>query len=106
MRSSEKLHGVKALIRYRGLLMAAFRHVAADPQGVLTVDRSGLSAGLRSLHIRHVRTESREAPVGNPVHIVFFRADKTGIVEIVRVLHERMEPVRHLSGRRTDQKDS
>jgi plasmid stabilization system protein ParE len=29
------------------------------------------------------------------VHIVFYRAAEPGIIEIVRVLHERMDPWRH-----------
>lgn len=96
LRTSEAMHGAAARIRYRGLLTAALRRIAADPQGPPTVDRSALFAGLRSLHLRHCRTESREAPVGDPVHIVFYRAVEPGVVEVVRVLHERMMPSRHL----------
>ena len=33
--------------------------------------------------------------MGDPVHVIFSRADEPGLVEIVRVLHERMEPSRH-----------
>jgi toxin ParE1/3/4 len=62
----------------------------------LTVDRGGLFEGLRSFHIRNSRSESREVPVGDPVHVIFYRASNPGFVEIVRVLHERMEPVRHM----------
>jgi len=46
-------------------------------------------------YIRRSREESREAPVANPVHVIFYRAIQPGIVEIVRVLHDRMEPSRH-----------
>ncbi|MEI6985640.1 MAG: hypothetical protein WCK65_05895 [Rhodospirillaceae bacterium] len=73
------------------------RRVAADPQGRLTLDRSEFIAGLRSLHIRHSRNESRETPVSDPVHVIFYRTVKPGLVEIVRVLHDRMEPGRHTS---------
>ena len=31
-----------------------------------------------------------------PVHVLFYRVLKSGLVEIVRVLHERMEPSRHI----------
>jgi len=58
------------------------------------VDRSEVFGGIRSLHIRHCRGESQEASVGDPVHVIFYRADEPGLVEIVRVLHERMEPSR------------
>lgn len=96
LRTSETRHGREARSRYRGLLAAAMRRVAGDPQGRLTLDRGELFAGLRSLHIRHSRDESREAPVGEPVHVIFYRAVEPGLVEIVRVLHDRMEPIRHM----------
>lgn len=96
LRTSETQHGGDARIRYRGLLAAAMRRAAAEPQGRLTLDRGELLAGLRSLHIRHSRNESREAPVGEPVHVIFYRAVEPGLVEIVRVLHDRMEPSRHV----------
>lgn len=96
LRRSEALHGSEARIRYRALLSAAFRRIAADPEGLLTKDRGELAPGIRSFHVRHSRGESRERLVAEPVHVVFFRAAGPGLVEIVRVLHERMEPERHL----------
>jgi toxin ParE1/3/4 len=98
LRKSETMHGVEARMRYRALLAAAIRRVAADPNGLSTLDRSDVLESIRSFHIRHSRNESREAPVGDPVHVIFYRAVKPGLVEIVRVLHERMEPNRHISG--------
>jgi toxin ParE1/3/4 len=102
LRTSEAMHGAEARIRYRGLLTAALRRIAADPQGLSTLDRSELCAGLRSLHVRHSRSESREAPVGDPVHVIFYRAVEPGLVEIVRVLHDRMEPARHVGSENED----
>jgi toxin ParE1/3/4 len=52
--------------------------------------------GICSFHARHSRDESREARVTNPVHVIFYRVLQPGVVEIVRVLHDRMEPGRHL----------
>ena len=97
LRTSETQHGTEARIRYRGLLTAAIRRIAAAPQGRLTLDRGDLLTGLRSLHIRHSRNESRETPVGDPVHVIFYRVVEPELVEIVRVLHDRMEPSRHMS---------
>ncbi len=96
LRTSETMHGAKARIRYRALLTAALRRIAADPTGLSTVDRSELLEGVRSFHIQHSRAESSEAPVGDPVHVIFYRAVAPSLVEIVRVLHERMEPSRHV----------
>lgn len=61
-----------------------------------TAARPDLRPGIRSFHIRHSRNESQEAPVGNPVHVIFYRAIGTDLVEIVRVLHDRAEPSRHV----------
>ncbi len=96
LRKSETMHGVEARMRYRALLAAAIRRVAADPSGLSTVDRSDVLESIRSFHIRHSRNESREAPVGDPVHVIFYRAAEPGLAEIVRALHERMEPNRHI----------
>jgi toxin ParE1/3/4 len=96
LRASQSMHGGEARIRYRALLTAALRRFAASPEGLSTVDRRALFACLRSFHIRHARAESREAPVGDPVHVIFYRSREPGLIEIVRVLHERMEPGLHL----------
>ena len=96
LRRSEELYGKEARIRYRACLTAGMRRVAADPDGRSTVDRTELIPGIRSFHIRHSRNESREEPVANPAHVLFYRVIRTGVVEIVRVLHDRMEPSRHL----------
>jgi toxin ParE1/3/4 len=96
LRASEAMYGNEARIRYRALLTAAMRRIAADPQGTFTVDRGDLAAGVRSFHTRHSRGESREAPVGDPAHVVFYRSSVPGLIEIVRVLHERMQPSRHI----------
>lgn len=72
------------------------RQVAADPEGAATRDRSELLPGMRSLHLRHVRFDRREPRVRRPVHILYYRMVRPDVVEIVRVLHERMEPRRHL----------
>lgn len=96
LRRSAGLHGLQARVRYRALLTAAMRRVAAEPEGPLTTDHAGLLPGIRSFHIRYGRKESREARVANPVHVIFYRALQPGLVEIVRVLHERMDPSRHI----------
>lgn len=100
LKTSEARHGTAARIRYRGCLVAAMRRVAIEPTGHATTDRGDVLAGARSFHIRHSRGESREIPVVSPVHVIFYRVIEPGLVEIVRVLHERMEPRRHLGGTR------
>ena len=96
LRDSRERHGVQARLRYRALLSAALRRIAGDPNGILTMERAELGVGIRSFHIRHSRDDSAERPVGNPVHVIFYRAPAQGLVEVIRVLHDRMEPQRHM----------
>ncbi len=79
--------------RYAALLAAAMRLVARVPDGPTTRDRAELSPGIRSFHIRHVPGSM----IRKPVHILYYRATAPDRIEIVRVLHERMEPSRHLT---------
>jgi toxin ParE1/3/4 len=51
---------------------------------------------LRSFHIRHAKRESGQAIVTVPVHVIYYRVTAPGLVEIARVLHEKMDPRRHL----------
>src|SRR5262245_15744826 len=96
LRRSKQLHGEQARIRYRALLTAALRHVAAHPEGPLSTNCAELGSGVRQFHIRHSRKESLEAPVSNPVHVIFYRLHRPRPVQVLRVLHERMEPRLHM----------
>jgi toxin ParE1/3/4 len=99
LKRSSQLHGLQARNKYRALLTAALRHIAANPLGPLTTDRADLQSGFRSFHIRHSRNESTEAPVARPVHVIFFRKLRSGRVLILRVLHDRMNPRRHVGAK-------
>lgn len=96
LKTSRKRHGRDARDRYATLLLAALHRIAEHPAGRSTSARDDLRPGIRSFHIRHSRDESRAAPVANPVHVIFYRALQPGLVEIVRVLHDSMEPRRHI----------
>jgi toxin ParE1/3/4 len=87
--------GADARRRYGALLAAAMRQVAANPEGPTTRERTDLLPGIRSFHIRHAGRA--EAEVGRPVHILYYRIVRPGLIEIVRVLHDRMDPIRHMS---------
>lgn len=78
------------------MIAMAMRQVASDPDGVATRNRSEIQRGIRSFHIRHVRADDLAPKVKRPVHVLYYRAIRPGLVEIVRVLHERMEPSRHI----------
>src|SRR5262249_59514275 len=90
--------GSEARLRYEGLLFDAFQKLAAQPEGPLTRNRSDLGPRIRSFHVRHARREPGGERVRQPVHVIYYRAVEPDVVEIVRLLHERMEPGRHIHG--------
>jgi toxin ParE1/3/4 len=82
--------------RYAALIAAAFRKVAAEPAGPATRHRGEVRPGIRSFHLRQARSADPEGRVRRPVHVLYYRQISPDVIEIVRVLHERMEPRRHL----------
>ena len=94
--TSAERWGMESRHRYATLLAAAMRKVAAGPEGPATRDRSDIASGIRSLHIRHVHGKNADIKVRRPVHVLYYRAIRPDLVEIVRVLHESMEPGRHI----------
>ncbi len=67
------------LVEYVTMLNDAFRALAADPKLARSAD------DVRKGYFRH--------HVGR--HLIYFRRKKAG-VEIVRILHKKMSPARHL----------
>jgi toxin ParE1/3/4 len=100
--TSRERWGDNARQRYASLLAAAMRQVAEDPEGPVTRNRKDLLPGVRSFHLRHTRRDRREESVRQPVHVVYYRAALPGVIEIVRVQHERMEPSRYLDAALND----
>jgi len=94
--ASESRWGPEGRRRYATLIEAAMRQVADEPEGAATRERNVLQSGTRSLHLRHVRADSSEAKVKSPVHILYYRSVHPELVEIIRVLHERMDPSRRI----------
>jgi toxin ParE1/3/4 len=88
--------GAEGRHRYAAVLAAAMRQVAAEPDGPLTRKRPDLRSGIRSFHVRHARRSGEGAKVRRPVHVLYYRVAQVGVIEIIRVLHERMEPSGHL----------
>ncbi len=87
--------GIDASRRYGALLTAAILEIAAAPENPATRSRSELAPGLRSFHLRHT-SQGANSRVKGPVHLIYFRTVAPKIVEVVRILHERMDAKRHL----------
>jgi toxin ParE1/3/4 len=94
--TSAERWGAEGRQRYAAVLTAAMRRVADQPEGPLTKKRPELRSGIRSFHVRYARRSAEDATVRRPVHVLYYRVAQEGVIEIVRVLHERMEPSRHL----------
>lgn len=88
--------GAEGRHRYTVALAAAMRQVAAEPTGPLTRKRPEFRSALRSFHLQHARHSLGVEKVRRPVHILYYRVASDGVIEIVRVLHERMDPSRHV----------
>jgi toxin ParE1/3/4 len=94
--TSAERWGIEGRRRYAAILAAAMRKVAADPEGPTTRARAELAPGLRSLHLEYARAEASKAMVRGPMHILYYCAITPELIEIVQVLHERMDVGRHL----------
>jgi len=94
--TSAERWGIEGRRYHAAMLATAMRKVAADPKGPTTRTRADLAPGLRSLHLQYSRAGASKAEVRRPVHILDYRAIAPDLIEIVRVLHERMDPSRHL----------
>ena len=94
--TSQERWGEAGRTRYAALLAAAMRAIGRDPNGAATRERLELLPNMRSMHIRHARGAHG---VKEPVHVIFYRFNDD-VVEIVRVLHERMEPMLNVGSRK------
>jgi toxin ParE1/3/4 len=94
--TSAERWGTDTRRRYAITLVSAMRKVAADPLGPTTRERNNLQPGIRSFHIRYARSGETDERVSRPVHILYYRVIAPELIEIVRVLHDRMDPARHL----------
>jgi toxin ParE1/3/4 len=94
--TSAERWGTDGQRRYAAVLADAMRQIADEPKGPLTRNRTELRLGVRSFHVRHARRSADAPKVRRPVHVLYYRVAEQGVIEIARVLHERMDPIRHL----------
>lgn len=80
--------GAQQARAYRDTLVQAIGELSEGPDIVDTKSRDEITADLRSLHLaRHGRRGS---------HFLMYRAAPNKTIEIVRILHERMDLARHV----------
>lgn len=88
--------GVAARERYEALITRGMLDIAENPLRPESLDRSDLRAGIRSLHLMRSRHRAL-GRVKKPRHVLFYRLQGQRTIEIVRVLHDSMDFVRHLA---------
>jgi toxin ParE1/3/4 len=90
--------GEQARLRYAALLAQPFFLVAEGPQRAGTVHRDEIAPGARTYHLLHARNHvgPSSGRVKQPRHLLLFRLRADGCMEILRVLHDSMELIRHL----------
>jgi len=85
--------------RYRALLMQALQDLRANPTRLGSRAHEELGPGVRLYPVRLSRRRVRK-PVGGvrePRHVVVYRIDDREIVVVGRVLHDAMDPGRHVT---------
>jgi toxin ParE1/3/4 len=92
LRFTGRRWGRTQLAVYRRLLNDGLQAVANEPDRLNSRSCDELSPGLHSFHIGLVAAHPDPGR-----HILYYRVTAVGIVEIVRILHERMEASSHLT---------
>ena len=95
LRELARLFGPKQRERYADLIRAAAEMAAADPLRPGSRARDELGAGVRSFHVE--LAARRRGAASHPLY--YLPADgpsHAGGIVILRILHEAMEPRRHL----------
>lgn len=75
---------------YADIIERAARMVAEQPDRPASRPRPDLAEGVRSFHL-----EQAAGRLGAAAHVLYYIHDAEEGVIIVRILHERMDPVRH-----------
>lgn len=90
---SERMFGTLARQRYAALFVAAIRDVASDPNRLGSCREEGLSGDLRTYHVGH---SGRQIPanmgrVKSPRHALVYSVGSDGVVDVLGIVHERMD---------------
>ncbi|MEQ6901780.1 type II toxin-antitoxin system RelE/ParE family toxin [Nocardioides sp. YIM 152588] len=95
LRRSQEEFGDDARQRYAALLVAAIRHAAEHRDGVGFRARPELGPDVVTWHLAQSAHRARGGAVRRPRHLLVCRWTQAGLV-VGRVLHESMDPLRHL----------
>lgn len=77
---------------YNDLIRLGVASIVSDPNRHGVRVASHLGDGVHIYHLRHVR----QTRVKSPRHMIIYRLSSSGFITILRVLHDRMDPHRHV----------
>ena len=96
--------GAEQAMRYAALIGQALDALASDPFLLASRERDELRSGVRSMHLARIARRRHAAS-----HILYYHLpagpDAAGDIVLLRVLHERMEPLRRLADAISPEKD-
>jgi toxin ParE1/3/4 len=95
---TEEQFGPQARARYAALMFQAAKDVAANANRIGVQRRKDLPSGILIYPIALSRKKipSRLARVKRPRHLLAFRVVSPQIIEVIRILHDSSDLVRHL----------
>lgn len=96
IRWSLKEFGAAAALRYSDLIEQAVRNLRDDPMRPGAKERAELGNGVRTYHLKFSRNHVAGDRVKEPRHLLAYRIRKDDVIEVVRLLHDSRELVRHL----------
>lgn len=97
--------GPLARMRYEALLSTALESLCTDPERHGSIPRDEIAESVRSFHLRFSREAARThaGVVHRPRHVIVYRLSGDEDIEVLRVLHDRMEIQQHLPRQMEDE---
>jgi toxin ParE1/3/4 len=80
--------GARQVAAYRATLIDALAELASGPDALGSVARDEILPNLRKLHVARRGRHGR--------HFILYRAASGSIIEVIRILHDRMDLARHV----------
>lgn len=99
LRATLDLFGAGQVERYAALIDQALKRLSDDPYDRVTKSRSDIAASVRSIHLSLFAARR-----GAAAHIIYYVAPGTAgdPTIVLRLLHERMDPIGRLATARDD----
>jgi len=89
LRTTLDMFGPTQVEIYRAILIDALAQLSSGPDSLGSTARDDIRPGLRSLHVARRGRHAR--------HFIVYRASGGMTVEILRILHDRMDLAAHIS---------